>query len=109
MEDDVFEPEERPQDFDDEKEIIQKGENQNNMYDFQKVYLGPTLPKKGIISGTVYLNGLPFNVQEAIKELPIINNLIVDISECEITRRNIKTKGTPESVFYERIAKEGAK
>lgn len=106
---DEFYNEEKSQDFEDGKEAAQEGEKNKNMYEFQKVYLGPTLPKKGIISGTVYLNGLPFNVQEAIKEIPAINNLIVDISECETTRRNIRTKGTPENVFYERIEKEGAR
>lgn len=76
---------------------------------FQKVYLGPTLPKRGIICGTVYLNGLPFNVKEAVKDIPVIENLIVPVSECEITRRKIREKGTPENIFYERISKEGAK
>ena len=72
---------------------------------FQKVYCGANWLKHGLTKYQVYLGGFPFNVQEAIKELPDIEKLFCDVEELDSFRAKIAKKGTRESVLYETTEK----
>lgn len=68
------------------------------------IYLGPTL--YGVATkGTIYNNGLPEELTNAIKENPIIGSLIVKISEANYVRAELKRNGSAYSIFYDRIKK----
>ena len=67
---------------------------------FQKVYCGANWLKHGLTKFQVYIGGFPFNVQAAIKELPILENLFCDVEELDTFRKKINTKGTREAQLY---------
>lgn len=69
----------------------------------QKIYCGPNLPRYGLMSYQVFLGEYPGNVQEAIRDIPEIEHLIVEVKELETLRRRIKESGTVEKLYYERV------
>lgn len=66
-------------------------------------YVGPST--LGITSGTIYNAGLPPILENAIKELPVIKNLVVPISRLAEANKALGTPGSSMSKFYS-IAKD---
>lgn len=58
----------------------------------QRIYIGPGF--RGVAHGTIYLGELPAHLQDAIKELPAIGELVVPMEN--IVERN-KALRDPES------------
>lgn len=70
----------------------------------QVMYIGPNSKKLGLTRNTVYEDGLPYNVREAIKICPEVERVIVGIDELDDKWARIRRKGTPEFRAYEVIA-----
>lgn len=68
-----------------------------------KIYLGPTL--KGVISGTVFGGGLPQMLQEAIKDVPAIAELVVPLSGLVEASRELTNKNSALNKFYDMAEK----
>ena len=47
----------------------------------QKIYIGPTIAAFSLQENTVFVNGYPFNVQEAIKKYPLTEKLFINIED----------------------------
>ena len=59
----------------------------------QKMYIGPSINKLGLIRNQVYLGGIPGQVRAAIAMYPEIETLIVPIDEITDAIRKTQTKG----------------
>lgn len=65
------------------------------------VYVGPTVV--GVAShNTVFNNGLPQNMQEAIAKEPAFKNLLVSVSALAAATSDIANKRGATYVFYEK-------
>ncbi len=73
----------------------------------QLVYCGPNWLKHGLQKYQVFINGFDFNVKEAIKECPEIEDLFCSPEKLDEFRIKINTSGTHEHRLYE-IAQEKA-
>lgn len=66
------------------------------------MYLGPTI--RGVVkNGAVFESGLPKKLSLVVEQKPIVNNLIVPLSEIVEVKRAIDQEGTAEAVAYDRI------
>jgi hypothetical protein len=66
-----------------------------------RVYLGPTLHKRTLITGNAYRGGLSAYVTGLLEKIPEMNAVIVPMSEVANTRRKIQEPGTEENRVYE--------
>lgn len=73
----------------------------------KKIYLGPNL--KGVLRGTVFLNGLPPALEEAIRKLPVVAELVVPVSNIRQANRELADPDSALSRFYRAVEsnKEG--
>lgn len=63
-----------------------------------RCYIGP--PTLGIISGTIYNAGLPPVLEVAIKEQPVIKNLVVPISKLAEANKALSSPDSALTRFY---------
>ncbi len=68
-----------------------------------KVYLGPIIPGVAV-TGTVYKNGYPPQLEAVVKEVPAINALLVRPEEVARIRQELKIKTSAASICYEKMA-----
>lgn len=68
----------------------------------QLMYVGPSLSKGRLSHATVFLDGLPANVQELVDQHSWLKHLIVPTSQIEIAKESIKQKGSFLNVLAER-------
>lgn len=76
------------------------------------IYIGPSIV--GVATkGTVYKNGLTPQMDRAVKELPALNTLLVEIGKITQARKDLKNKESAVSICYvkaeEYARKKGAK
>ena len=76
------------------------------------IYIGPSIV--GVATkGTVYKNGLTPQMDRAVKELPALNTLLVEIGKITQARKDLKNKDSAVSICYvkaeEYARKKGAK
>ena len=71
----------------------------------QLIYCGPNWLKHGLVKYQVFQGGKPFNLLEAGKECPEINELICPVEKLDELRSLIERKGTRESNLYETTEK----
>ena len=73
----------------------------------QRIYLGPNL--KGVLRGTVFLNGLPPALEEAIRKVPVVAELVVPVRNIRQVNRELANPDSALSRFYRAIKsnKEG--
>lgn len=68
------------------------------------IYLGPTI--YGVATkGTIYNNGLPKELTDAMEKDKYISSLVVKISEANYVRAEIRKTGSAYNLFYNRIKK----
>ena len=70
----------------------------------QVMYIGPNSKKLGLTRNTVYEDGLPYNVRQAIEICPEVSLLIVSIDVLDEKMARMRRKGTPEFRAYEVVA-----
>lgn len=84
-----------------EKIIIEKEKK-----DIPKIYLGPTISKYGLTSGTTFIE-LSDNIKEVINEYPEISALFLSIDEkFAENKENIKKEGSRENILFKKILKK---
>ena len=67
-----------------EKEDIKtevKEEEKEGEENLQKIYIGPTIAEFSLQEYTIFVNGYPSNVQEAIKKYPLTEKLFINIED----------------------------
>lgn len=73
----------------------------------KQMYIGPSIKKYGIASGTIYDGEFPSNMAEAVKEFPEIKFLFVNIDkELAYKKSNLNKKGTKENITFKAILKK---
>lgn len=66
------------------------------------MYIGPTI--RGVVKhGAVFSGGIPGRLEKLAGKKPIINNLIVPLSDIVKAKTAIDTEGTVEAVAYDKI------
>lgn len=81
--------------------------NREIIKDIPVIYIGPTIKKYGLNSGNIFIGSLSENVQETLKEFPILKELFVPINEdFPLIKKNLKIEGTKENILYKKIIKE---
>jgi len=60
-----------------------------------RVYIGPTVAKRGLFYGAVFSGEMPALWQEALDELPELARLIVPAQEAGRALRQMERRGTP--------------
>lgn len=66
------------------------------------MYLGPTI--RGVVKhGAVFSGGIPGRLEKLAVKKPIINHLIVPLSDTVRVKTAIDTEGTLEAVSYDKI------
>lgn len=68
-----------------------------------RIYIGPTLP--GVVHGTVFTNGLPPALNEKIKAVPAVGELVVPVSGLRDANRELADRESALSRIY-RLAEE---
>lgn len=69
-----------------------------------KIYIGPSI--RGVVKyGTVFSGGLPAKVKKLAEEKPIINNLIIPVSELADAKKLSNEEGSAIAVAYDRVSK----
>lgn len=58
-----------------EKEIKKK---------FQKIYIGPTIAEFSLQEHTIFVNGYPSNIEEAIKKYPLTEKLFINVEDLSL-------------------------
>lgn len=72
----------------------------------QLIYVGPTLSEGRLSFSTVYVNGLPFHVQELVNLHPWFKQLFVPASELDKAVKATKEKGSYLNILYNKAKKE---
>lgn len=67
------------------------------------IYIGPSIVKDGIISNTIFNNGLPENLKTLKEKCPIINNLLLEPSKATNALRQIQEKKGATYIAYEKV------
>lgn len=68
------------------------------------VYIGPNL--KYISSGTALNNGLTEELKQAIEKTPMIEKLVVPVTELARSKAELKERGSQLNVIYNMVLKE---
>lgn len=72
------------------------------------IYLGP--PIMGVVMpGTVFRNGLTPQLQEAVKELPALNRLLVAMGNVQRARKDLRDPQSAVSICYQRAIEHAKK
>jgi hypothetical protein len=58
-----------------EKEVEEK---------FQKIYIGPTIAEFSLQEYTIFVNGYPSNIEEAIKKYPLTEKLFINVEDLNL-------------------------
>ena len=78
--------------------------------DEQRIYIGPNVPRLGLMHNQVYLHGLPGEVSAALAKFPEVEELIVPISELTFRKNQTETPGEHlHHVYKEFQRKAGAR
>ena len=76
------------------------------------IYLGPAIPGVAV-PGAVYNNGLPSQLEKAVKECPTLKKLLVDVRNAGQVRKEIKNQQSAAGICYQKVSeyaeKKGAK
>lgn len=70
-----------------EKEDIKtevKEEEKEVEENFQKIYIGPTIAEFSLQEYTIFVNGYPFNIEEAIKKYPLTEKLFINVEDLNL-------------------------
>lgn len=70
-----------------EKEDIKaevKEEEKEVEENFQKIYIGPTIAEFSLQEYTIFVNGYPSNIEEAIKKYPIAEKLFINVEDLKL-------------------------
>lgn len=70
-----------------------------------KIYLGPSF--SGAVEGTVYNNGLPPALEEAVKKMPAIGELAVPISRAAEAMKELAKPDSAMRKFYQKALNYG--
>ncbi len=77
-----------------EKQKTDQGRKQGTV-----LYIGPAIIGV-VVPGTVYNNGLPKPLEEAVKELPSLRRLLIDPKDAGKTRKELNDPQSAISVCY---------
>ena len=73
----------------------------------KQMYIGPSIKKYGLNSGTIFEGEHPNNVKAAKEEYPEIISLFINVNkDFPLKKTNVKTPGTKENVLYKAILKK---
>ena len=70
-----------------EKEDIKtevKEEEKEVEENFQKIYIGPTIAEFSLQEYTIFVNGYPSNIEEAIKKYPLTEKLFINVEDLNL-------------------------
>lgn len=70
-----------------EKEGIKtevKEEEKEVEENFQKIYIGPTIAEFSLQEYTIFVNGYPSNIEEAIKKYPLTEKLFINVEDLNL-------------------------
>jgi probable inactive protein kinase DDB_G0270444 len=70
-----------------EKEDIKtevKEEEKEVEENFQKIYIGPTIAEFSLQEYTIFVNGYPSNIEEAIKKYPLTEKLFINVKDLNL-------------------------
>lgn len=76
------------------------------MINTQSIYCGPNILKFGLLSYQVFIDELPYNVKEAINNIPELEYLFCSVENLDETRRLIREKGSALNVYYTEAEKK---
>ena len=62
-------------------------------------YIGPTISRVAV-SGSVYKAGLPRKLEEKLKEIPAMGELIVPVSKLGASRKQVRDKASSLAAVY---------
>jgi hypothetical protein len=82
------------------KSAVPEAGAQNDPRDDIRVYIGPTLHRRALISASVYRGGINAHVSGLMEKIPEIGQMIVPLSEIVAARRRVKEQGTVENGIY---------
>ena len=51
---------------------------------FQKIYIGPTIGEFSLQEYTIFVNGYPSNIEEAIKKYPLTEKLFINVEDLNL-------------------------
>ena len=51
---------------------------------FQKIYIGPTIAEFSLQEYTIFVNGYPSNIEEAIKKYPLTEKLFINVEDLNL-------------------------
>lgn len=72
--------EEEKEDIKTEVKEEEKGVEEN----FQKIYIGPTIAEFSLQEYTIFVNGYPSNIEEAIKKYPLTEKLFINVEDLNL-------------------------
>ena len=79
--------EDKEEEKEEEKEDIKtevKEEEKEVEENFQKIYIGPTIAEFSLQEYTIFVNGYPSNIEEAIKKYPLTEKLFINVEDLNL-------------------------
>ena len=67
-----------------DKKTEVKEEEKEVEENFQKIYIGPTIAGFSLQEYTIFVNGYPSNIEEAIKKYPIAEKLFINVEDLKL-------------------------
>lgn len=67
-----------------DKKTEVKEEEKEAEENFQKIYIGPTIAEFSLQEYTIFVNGYPSNIEEAIKKYPLTEKLFINVEDLNL-------------------------
>ena len=67
-----------------DKKTEVKEEEKEVEENFQKIYIGPTIAEFSLQEYTIFVNGYPSNIEEAIKKYPLTEKLFINVKDLNL-------------------------
>jgi len=67
-----------------DKKTEVKEEEKEVEENFQKIYIGPTIAEFSLQEYTIFVNGYPSNIEEAIKKYPLTEKLFINVEDLNL-------------------------
>lgn len=72
----------------------------------RQMYLGPSHPKAILVSGAIFKNGIPKQIEALLEKCPSAKSLLVTTDKVAKVRTNLRNSNSASSALYKQAEEE---